>query len=78
MVYKFDEVIDRRGSNCVKWEFVGDGYDMVFTDHADPKYGPERVLPLWVADMDFPSPPAVKEAVTAFAQMGFYRLQPSL
>lgn len=72
MDLNFDEVIDRRGSNCVKWEFVGNGYDMAFTDHADPKYGPDRVLPLWVADMDFPSPPAVIEAVTAVAQKGFY------
>jgi cystathionine beta-lyase len=34
-------------------------------------YGRE-VLPLWVADMDFPSPPAVVTAVEAFATHGIY------
>lgn len=34
-------------------------------------YGPD-VLPLWVADMDFVSPPAVVEAVQGFAAHGVY------
>jgi cystathionine beta-lyase len=42
----FDQPIDRRASDSVKWN----------------KY-PEGVLPLWVADLDFASPPAVLQAL---------------
>lgn len=44
--YNFDEVVNRRYSNCAKWT----------------RYG-EDVLPMWVADMDFKSPPAMLEAM---------------
>ena len=37
MKYNFDEIIPRRGTNSVKWDLATD----------------ERVLPMWVADMDF-------------------------
>ena len=47
----FDEIIDRRGSSTIKYDLL------------KPLYGSEDVIPLWVADMDFPSPPAIKEAL---------------
>lgn len=47
MSINFDEIIDRRGTSCSKWDFaVERGY-------------PADVLPLWIADMDFKSPPAI-------------------
>lgn len=45
--YDFDEVIDRRGTASEKWD----------------KYKDRDIIPLWVADMDFRSPPAVIEAL---------------
>lgn len=47
----FDAGLDRRGTRCEKW----DGTEK------------ENVLPLWVADMDFPSPPEVAEAIACRA-----------
>ncbi len=47
----FDAGLDRRDTRCEKW----DG-----TEKPD-------VLPLWVADMDFPSPPEVAEALACRA-----------
>ena len=47
----FDAGINRVGTECEKW----DGMIEAFGD-AD-------MIPMWVADMDFPSPPAVKEAL---------------
>ena len=46
----FDEIIDRRGSSCLKYDFaVERGY-------------PAGILPFWVADMDFKTPePVVAE-----------------
>ena len=41
MKYDFDEIIPRRGTNSVKWDLATD----------------ERVLPMWVADMDFRTAP---------------------
>ena len=49
--YNFDEPIDRRKSNCVKY------------DSLPETYGKENLLPLWVADMDFRSPDFVVEAI---------------
>ena len=51
----FDKVIDRRGTNCVKWDLLPDG-----------------VLPMWVADMDFPAPECVQKAVRERAAHGVY------
>ena len=45
----FDAGLYRMGTRCEKWDGARE-------DNGD-------VLPLWVADMDFPSPPAVQEAI---------------
>jgi len=46
-MHDFDEIIDRRGTSSEKWD----------------KYRGRDIIPLWVADMDFRSPPAVIEAL---------------
>ncbi len=46
-VFDFDEIIDRRHTASEKWD----------------KYKGSDILPLWVADMDFRSPPAVIDAL---------------
>lgn len=60
MQYHFDEVIDRRGTGCVKF------------DAAQKRGYPEDVLPLWVADMDFQAPPCVQDALKAAVEHGIY------
>lgn len=52
----FDQVIDRRGTCSTKWD----------------KYAGRDMLPLWVADMDFASPPSVVEALQARIQHGVF------
>jgi cystathionine beta-lyase len=47
----FDRVIDRRGTASSKWDLLG------------KLFGSEDLLSLWVADMDWPSPDAVVEAM---------------
>lgn len=49
--YNFDEIIERRGSDCYKW------------DAPAKEYGRDDLLPMWVADMDFRSPDFVLEAI---------------
>lgn len=56
----FDRVIDRRGTNSLKWDFS------VERGH------PAGALPLWVADMDFPAPGCVREAVHRAADHGIF------
>jgi cystathionine beta-lyase len=55
-VFDFDEVIDRRGTASEKWE----------------KYRGRDILPMWVADMDFRSPPAVIEALHRRTEHGVF------
>ena len=47
MKYNFDEPIERRGTNCVKWD-------------ESPS---SDVIPMWVADMDFRVAPAIERAL---------------
>lgn len=58
----FDEIIDRRGTHCSKWD------DMQATYGVAPDDG----LAMWVADMDFRPPAAVQRAVEATAAHGVY------
>lgn len=56
MKYDFDEIIDRRGTNCVKW---------------DSAENPD-VLPMWVADMDFRTAPPIIEALSRRVDHGVF------
>ncbi len=55
-MFDFDTPIDRRGSASVKWD----------------KYRGRDVIPLWVADMDFRSPPVVLEALQRRVEHGVF------
>jgi cystathionine beta-lyase len=60
----FDEVIDRRGTNSIKWDGAR---AMLAPDEAaaDP-------LPMWVADMDFRAPAPVIEALSEAVRGGVF------
>ncbi len=60
MKYNFDEIIDRKNTNALK------------TDALGPRYGNSDLIPLWVADMDFLSPPAITEAIIERAKHGIF------
>lgn len=60
MPFDFDTVPNRRGTNCFKYDF------------AREMGMPEDVLPLWVADMDFLTAPAVLERLHALAEHGIF------
>jgi cysteine-S-conjugate beta-lyase len=55
-LYDFDEVVDRWGTGSEKWE----------------KYRARDIIPMWVADMDFRSPPAVIDALTRRTAHGVF------
>ena len=56
LVDGFDCVPERRGSGSLKWDL-----------RPDPD-----LLPMWVADMDFPGPPAVLDALQARVEHGVF------
>ena len=56
MKYNFDELVERRGTNCVKWDE---------SPSAD-------VIPLWVADMDFRVAPAIQKALQQRVEHGVF------
>lgn len=53
---QFDRQIDRRGTGSMKWD----------------RYAAGDVLPMWVADMDFASPPEVLDALHARVEHGVF------
>lgn len=56
----FDEHIDRRNTNCLKYDF------------AKRKGLPEDVLPLWVADMDFKTSSYIEDALVERAKEAIF------
>ena len=68
----FDIEIDRRYTGSVKWEFAIDSEDPSQKSRTDACFGSNRVLPMWVADMDFPSPEPVIKALQKRAQHGIF------
>ena len=51
MKYDFDEIIVRKGTDCVKYDAVADNW------------GRDDLLPMWVADMDFRTPSFVVDSI---------------
>jgi cystathionine beta-lyase len=60
IIYDFDEIIDRQNTQCAKY----DGLQHYF--------GVEDLNPMWVADMDFRTPPFVNDAIIKRAMHGVY------
>lgn len=60
MKYDFDAVTERRGTDSLKY------------DYAAKRGRPADILPLWVADTDFPAPREVTEALIARARHGAF------
>lgn len=72
MYFNFDEEISRENTNASKWGLIQDENDPQQTSPTNLFIGENRVLPMWVADMDFASPPAVVNALIERAQHGIY------
>lgn len=51
MKYDFDKITDRRNTGALK------------LDALEKMFGEKNLLPLWVADMDFPTPPFIVDAL---------------
>lgn len=60
MTTNFDEIIDRRNTSCLKYDFAAErGY-------------PANIDPFWVADMDFRAPQPVIDEIVRRAQHGIF------
>ena len=60
MTYNFDTIINRYGTNSIKYDFAAE------------RRKPEGLLPMWVADMDFPAPPEVLEDIQKAVRHGIF------
>ncbi len=60
MKYDFDQVCSRQNTNCVKWDAV------------QTIFGSSDLIPMWVADIDFPAARPIVEALEARTGHQFY------
>jgi cysteine-S-conjugate beta-lyase len=60
MKYDFGRICGRRNTSCSKW------------DMRQSIFGRDDVIPMWVADMDFPAAPPIVEALKQRAEHPFY------
>ena len=88
MKYDFDKPINRRGTNCVKWDeatphpsqgeesldTICDRNAATETNQAPLPSGGDGggLIPLWVADMDFEAAPAIREALRKRVDHGVF------
>jgi cystathionine beta-lyase len=72
MKYDFDRETSRQDTCAVKWEFIQRGENLLAWEHTGECFGPNRILPMWVADMDLRCPEPVVKAVVARAEHGIY------
>lgn len=56
MVFDFTTPLERKGTASLKWQ----------------RYEQQDVIPMWVADMDLASPPAVRQALAVAVQRGAF------
>ena len=56
MTYNFDTIVPRRGTNCEKWDSMPS----------------DRVLPMWVADMDFRTAQPIIDALRGRVEHGIF------
>ena len=52
MKFDFDKVVDSHGTKCLKYDF------------AKERGRSDDMLPLWVADMDFPTAPGIQKSLS--------------
>ena len=57
----FDEIISRKHTGATKWEAGPNGMKL-----------PEDIIPMWVADMDFPCAPPIVESLQKAADLRIY------
>lgn len=60
MKYDFNQICDRKKTNCYKWDLV------------QSIFGREDVIPMWVADMDFPVAEPIVDALKKRVEHPFY------
>lgn len=58
----FDEIIDRRGTHCVKWDMMEQLYGV----------SPSDGIAMWVADMEFRPPQCIQDALQGMIDHGLY------
>lgn len=56
MTYNFDTITPRRGTHSYKWDEAKE----------------ENIIPMWVADMDFPAAPAIQKALLERVKHGVF------
>jgi cystathionine beta-lyase len=60
VIYDFDTPINRKGTDCEKWDEIA------------TVFGRDDLLPFWVADMDFKSAPEIVEALKEKVASGVF------
>lgn len=60
MTYDFDRIINRKNTNCIKYDFM------------EEFHKPENIMSLWVADMDFEVADVIRERLNEVVAQGIY------
>lgn len=72
MSYNLDQIVERYNTGAVKHKTVKRNGEYIRTNEADPEHGENRLLQLWVADMDFPVAKPIIDALHAKLDQQIY------
>jgi len=63
MSLNLNRVVDRSNTGSLKYKMISRNGEYVISDEANLAHGDERMIQMWVADMDFLTAPAISEAL---------------
>ena len=63
MSLNLNQEVDRSNTGSVKYKVIARDGEYVISDEANLAHGDERMIQMWVADMDFSTAPAITEAL---------------
>jgi cystathionine beta-lyase len=68
----FDQITPRFNTRSIKWDTIEESGQLHPRLDARDPLDPEVLLPLWLSDMDFPTPQPVRDALIARVQHGIF------
>lgn len=63
----FNEIVDRKGTDCFKWDLAYREFK-----EEDLQEAAQKAIPMWIADMDFAAPEPVREAIQKIVDHGVF------
>jgi len=70
--FNFDEIHNRINTNSIKWDYAYENDALIKRNVEGDPFSEGELLPMWIADMDFQTAPAILEAIQQRVDHGIF------